>query len=104
LVILTFSVHKRRLSGGDKKFVVCMGEENTNEDKRCKTSRGGEGSDLSIQMLQDVLYEHPLCSKEIKTSKHFYKVYSISISFDSNKRGEGGMEVKGRLGVLRITE
>jgi hypothetical protein len=34
-----------------------MGEEKTNGDKRCKTSRGGGGLDLSIQMLQDDLCE-----------------------------------------------
>jgi hypothetical protein len=40
-----------------KKFVVCMGKNKTNEERRLE---GEGGSDLSIQMLQDVLYEQPL--------------------------------------------
>jgi hypothetical protein len=53
---------KFRVGGRVKKFEVCMGEEKTKENKRCKTPRrgGGRGSDLSRQMLQDVLCEQPL--------------------------------------------
>jgi hypothetical protein len=55
---------------GVKKFVVCLGEEKTKEDKPYKTNRG-EGGDLSIQMLQDVLCEQPLKSHAQKTSLEF---------------------------------
>jgi hypothetical protein len=41
-----------------KKFIVCMKEEKTNDLTR-QGEGGGMGSDLSIQMLQDVLYEQP---------------------------------------------
>jgi hypothetical protein len=44
--------------GGGKLFGVCIGEEKT-KTYDVRQSVGG-GSDLSIQMLQDVLCEHPL--------------------------------------------
>jgi hypothetical protein len=62
------AVHKGRLSReGVTKFEVCMGEEKTNEDKRCKMYRG---SGLSVQMLQDVISQQLLCKK--KTSKFIF--------------------------------
>jgi hypothetical protein len=47
--------------GGIKKFVVCIGKQKTNQERRLdRGGRGVERLDLSIQMVQDVLYEQPL--------------------------------------------
>jgi hypothetical protein len=57
------------LGGGVKKFVVKIEEQKTNKKRRLGGERLGSGvSELSLQMLQDVLCEQPRISLNIVLS------------------------------------